>query len=151
MKPATTIFLTMAIIAIFATSSYADSPTVYALVSGIVHDSDNPSKGVPDASITVTCIGTGTVRTATSGTVGHYVAVLECPFGNDVEVTVTKDGHSGSSTGTIDAIAGVPGMGGSIVDIGVAQVDVSIPEFPAPIIPALLSIASFGIISRRMR
>lgn len=137
------IILGLVFVLAFASVSYAGQ---YASVNGRVYDANNPLSGIPNAEVTITCLSESTETV--SGYNGDYFAMIDCPVGETVEVTAHKDANSGSNTGTItySSISGIPY--GAEVDVGV-QSDPSIPEFPSAIIPAMLSLLSFGLIRSR--
>ncbi|NOQ38245.1 hypothetical protein GQ472_05130 [archaeon] len=116
-----------------------------ALIMGKITDIDTGDE-VEDADIFIECLANTEFTSATSDSQGNYYAVLECPVDATVRVTATKNSESGSEAGTVESIGTI----GTEIDIGLAHIDVSIPEFPIAAIPALLSMFSFGLVRKRL-
>ena len=131
----------------FAQATVPD--TNVAVISGKITDADN--NPVSGATVTATCQtapGIGNTASTTSNANGFYVIVLDCPMDGTVKVEASKDASSGSNTGSIDQInQGYTCDSCGVVNIGIACIDVSIPEFATMALPVALSVVSFGIIS----
>ena len=143
------LFVVLAVMPLCANTAFADDPVAY--VDGFVTD-DKTGALMPGLNVRVECI-TGTYagqvsQTVQTTTYGYYTTQLTCDMGDTVEVTVSDDiGPVGSNTGTVDYVGN---MVGSEVDVGVAHVNVGIPEFSAAIIPMLLTMLSFGLVGNRL-
>jgi len=75
----------------------------------------------PNATVIVEC--NGNLRTDTTDAMGSYLATYptaQCPFGSTVRVTATKNGHSGTRTGTVQGIT---------TKLNLAIVNVEVPEY----------------------
>lgn len=113
--------LGLAVMAAFLVLGFA--PKTQALppqtdVTGVVTEQGN---AVANASVKVTCMGFE--RTDIADAHGAYLvsfAAVECPFGTTVKVVGTKDGKSGTASGTVQGIT---------TKLNIAIVNVSIPEY----------------------
>lgn len=115
-----------------------------ALVMGKITDISTAVE-IEDADVYVECLVNVENVETTSDSFGNYYAVLSCPMGATVRVTATKTSESGSNMGMIEQV----GTAGTTVDVGIAIVDVSIPEFPIVALPLMFSLLCFGAIRRR--
>ena len=116
-----------------------------ALVMGQIIDIDTQT-GVSGATVEIECLNNSNTATTTSDENGDYYATLACPIGELIEVTATMGTESGANTGVVQDIGTI----GTEVDVGLANIDVTIPEFPIAALPALLSIFSLGLVRRRL-
>ena len=113
--------LGLAVLAAFMVLGFA--PATNALppqtdVTGVITEKGNAVAG---ATVKVTCMGFE--RTDITDANGSYLvtfASVECPFGTTVKVTATKNGKSGSASGTVQGIT---------TKLNIAIVNVSIPEY----------------------
>jgi hypothetical protein len=134
---------------IFVLSLYSSTATAVKSISfidGKIYDK-NTNNGINGASVTVTCNG-HTKQTTSHGNNGYYLVIfppsLDCPMESQVTVTAHKDGlGDGSGNGEISLIAT---LAGGRINIGLAEIDVGIPEFTTMAFPIMLSILSFGIV-----
>ncbi len=99
-------------------------------VTGVISENGTPIK---NAKVTVVCNGKSkSDKTNNSGTYRVEYKDKKCPKGSSVSVTAsTKDGKSGTSTGTADEVT---------TKLNVAVVNVAVPE-----IGTIASIAAVGI------
>lgn len=132
---------------LLASYTHADG-TDYAVVAGRIYNINDYSEGIAGANVTITCNFNGSSISTSSGTDGHYSGGLYCPIDTTVTVYAAKSGMSGNDTGTITYLTTFPG---TVINLGVAQVDVAIPEYPSAILPAILSLASFGLVRQKLR
>jgi len=115
-----------------------------ALVMGKITDVSTAVE-IGYADVYVECLANSESVSVTSDDSGNYYAILPCPMGATVRVNATKASESGSNTGMVEQV----GTAGTIVDVGIAIVDVSIPEFPLVALPLMFSLLCFGAIRRR--
>jgi len=126
----------------------ASAATNYTAVNGFVLD---PAKaGVAGANVTVLCLNNSNSFSATSGPNGYYFGGFDCPMNGTVSVNATKSGASATAIGTVKYVNTL-NFGSVSIDLGLAFVNVEIPEFPAAAVPALLSILSFGLVRYRKK
>ena len=117
-----------------------------AIVIGTIYDIDTDLP-ISGADIYVECLDNYEITTTISGLSGDYIAALPCPMDGTVRVTAIEESiGSGENTGLVEYI----GTPGTEVNVGMAHIDVSIPEFPIAALPALLSMFSFGLIRKRL-
>ena len=134
------ILATVGIVVILPVSAFAEGVGV-SDIAGTITEGGSPVSG---ASVTVVCDG----NTLTSGTTvaGAYFVSFpnsECPTGDTASVTATKDGASGSNSGTVNGLT---------TDISLAIVNVSIvPELGAITggAAAVLGGAAFMVVRRK--
>lgn len=117
-----------------------------ALIMGKITDTGTGGE-VASADILIECLANTENTSTTSDSQGNYYSVLPCPINATVRVTATKGTESGSETGTVVQLGSI----GTEIDVGLAHIDVDIPEFPLTAIPALLSMFYFGIMRRFRR
>ncbi len=139
------LILAMAFVLIGA-GAYACSTDVVT-VTGTVTDVNG---GVAGASVSVVCMDNSNTASTVTGAGGYYATALSCPMGGAVNVTAAKDGvGSGSNTGDVIYLVSLgDGTCGTTINVGIATVDVGIPEFPVVALPALLAMLSFGFARR---
>jgi len=114
--------LTGLLVATFATVSMASASASAAppqtSITGVVTENQTAVMG---ASVTVVC--NGHTETDTTNAQGAYLVnypSADCPFGETVKVTATKDGKSGVKSGTVRGVT---------TKLNLAIVDVEIPEY----------------------
>lgn len=120
----------------------------YTAVNGFVLD---PSKtGIAGASVNVLCTANSNSFSTTSLSNGYYSGGFDCPINATVSVNATKSGASATALGTSEYITTL-NFGEVYLDLGLAFVNVEIPEFPTAAVPALLSMLSFGLVRYRRK
>ena len=117
-----------------------------ALIMGKITDIGT-GDGVPSADILIECLANTENTSTTSDSQGNYYSVLPCPINATVRVTATKGTENGNETGIVVSAGSI----GVEIDVGIAHINVDIPEFPLTAIPALLSMFYFGIMRRFRR
>ena len=149
MKKLPALFISLFLVSL-ASIAFAESPDM-TYVYGKVYDIST-GENVSGANVTVHCIESGDIRTTTSDSEGYYtIPTLKCSINNTIDVTVTKDNvEIGTGTGTVDECFEELSMCNAEVHAGIAQIDVTIPEFPITALPAVLSMLSFGLIRKRL-
>lgn len=120
----------------------------YTAVNGFVLD---PSKtGIDGASVNVLCLDNSNSFSTTSAPNGYYAGGFDCPMNGTVSVNATKGNASATATGPVKFINTL-NFGQATLDLGLAFVNVEIPEFPTAAVPALLSMLSFGLVRYRRK
>ena len=140
-----------ALIAFLSMGSTAIAPAGeynITLAGGYVYDV-NTNNTVQGADVTVHCVESNETRTDTTDANGYYIVSIPCSVNDTVQVTATKNSDSGSNSSIVD-FQGTLTMGTTTINIGVARVDVTIPEFPIAALPALLSMFSFGLVRKKL-
>ena len=148
MKKLIILFALIAFLAIGATAIAPTAEYNITFAGGYIYDVDT-NLGVEGASVTVYCVESDETRTDTTDINGYYLVTIPCSTDDTLQVTATKDSDSGSNSGTVESLESVT-MGTTEINIGVAQVDITIPEFPIAALPALLSMFSFGLVRKRL-
>ena len=138
------LIMALAFVLLGAGAYAPDCSTDVVTVTGTVTDDNG---GVAGASVSVVCMENSNTASTVTGDYGAYATALSCPMGGTVNVTATKVGvGSGSNTGDVIFLVSLgDGACGTTINVGIATVDVGIPEFPVVALPALLAMLSFGI------
>jgi len=105
--------------------------------------SDLAPSFISGANVTVLCLSNSNSFSAVTDAGGRYSGMFDCPFSTAINVSAAKSNFTGYNSGISD------GTGHAAIDITIPFSGVEIPEFPAAAVPALLSMFSFGIVSRR--
>jgi len=122
---------------------HQSDPGNIALVMGQI---TNAETGVSGATVYIECLYDSNYITTISDANGYYYATLACPIDETVQVTATIGTETGTNTGLVEDI----GTAETEVNVGLAHIDVTIPEFPIAAIPAILSMLSFGLLRKRL-
>jgi len=112
------------LVLVFPKTTNAADPFDITTIRGQIMGPDN--KPLKLANITVTC--DGQTKHTITGANGKYVVIFfgknVCAAGDTVTVTASKDGNSGSGTGTVDLK-----RDGRFVDVNFSTLSFSVPEF----------------------
>ena len=136
-------FLSIGAIAIAPAGEYN-----VTFAGGYVYDIDT-NDPVSGANVSVHCVESNETRIDTTDANGYYLVTIPCSTNDTLQITAAKNSDSGSNSGTVEYLETVT-MGTTEINIGVAQVDITIPEFPVAALPALLSMFSFGLVRKRL-
>ena len=123
----------------------------YTYVYGNVYDVKT-NEGIVGVRVTALCIETSDTNfDPNTDSNGDYVITpLECSIGHTVRVTVTKeDVVLGSDEGIVEDCNDELGMCNSHVHVGISNIKIGIPEYPLAILPVMLAMMTFGLVSRR--
>jgi len=121
----------------------------FTYVNGYVFGPGNAT--IAGAAVTAVCLNNSNSFNKISGPDGYYLGGFECPMNGTVQVNATKGNATGTATGIVTYFNTTQLGGGVTLDIGIAYVDVQIPEFPTAAAPVLLSMLSFGLLRLRKR
>jgi len=119
-----------------------------AYVNGIVYDPG--LVGISGADVTALCLNNSNSFNTISNGTGYYAGMFDCPMNGTVQVTAIKNNATGTGFGTVIQFDTTQ-LGNVTVNLGLAYVDVQIPEFPTAAAPVLLSMLSFGLLRLRKR
>lgn len=145
-KVVLSVIVSLAAVFALPLSVYADTSSV----SGHVYQ-QGTSVGISGATVSGSCVGKNnqvyTSTSVVSGSDGSYSIVMNgnCQAGGSFTVTATKDGKTGSTSGTLQA------TNNNGHNIGLADVSIALPEmgFVTGTAAVLVAGGAFFVIRRR--